>query len=77
MLKEGVDVEDVRALLPAIEAEVADLPTVRKITVEDLDRGVLTGEENVVVVTAPPVEGTGPLQLHRLHPGRGRPAPAV
>ncbi|MFF4104349.1 hypothetical protein [Streptomyces sp. NPDC001903] len=57
-LKEGVDVEDVRALLPAIQAEVADLPTVRQVDVEDLGRGVLTGEENVVVVTGAPVKGT-------------------
>ncbi|MER7049526.1 hypothetical protein [Streptomyces jumonjinensis] len=57
-LREGVGVEDVRALLPAIDAEVADLPTVRRVTVEDLGRGVLTGEENVVVVTGAPVKGT-------------------
>ncbi|MFC6834252.1 hypothetical protein ACFQL8_36060 [Streptomyces goshikiensis] len=57
-VKEGVGVEDVRALMPWVQAEVAGLPSVRQVTVEELGQGVLSGEEEVVVVTGAPTAGT-------------------
>jgi hypothetical protein len=57
-LKDGIDTEDLRAFWPGVREEIAGLPTVRQIPVEDLARGVLTGEEDIVVVTGAPVEGT-------------------
>ncbi|WP_381567136.1 hypothetical protein [Streptomyces eurythermus] len=56
--EQGVDEADVRAFASTVTAEVAKLPTAREISVEDLAAGVLTGEEEVVVVTGAPTKGT-------------------
>ncbi|WP_433854588.1 hypothetical protein [Streptomyces kronopolitis] len=57
-LELGLDAEDVAAWLPSVQAEIAALSNARQVSVEELDQGVLTGEEEVVVVTAPATAGT-------------------
>ncbi|MFI9052028.1 hypothetical protein [Streptomyces sp. NPDC053427] len=56
--EEGFGAEDLCAFAPEIQKEVEGLPGVRQVAVEDLERGVLTGEEDVVVVTGAPTKGT-------------------
>lgn len=57
-LKEGIEAEEVRAFASVVQEAVTDLPTVRQVTVEELGQEVLTGREEVVVVTGAPTEGT-------------------
>ncbi|MFJ9183117.1 hypothetical protein ACIRQO_08590 [Streptomyces anulatus] len=54
----GLGADDVVAYVRSAADEIAALPGVRQITVDELGRGVLTGEESVVLVTAPPTVGT-------------------
>ncbi|MGB8946637.1 MAG: hypothetical protein WCD21_41340 [Streptomyces sp.] len=70
-LKEGLDTNDVLALLPQVQEEIADLDSVRQISVEELGAGVLTGQEEVVVVTGAPVEGTE-FEVEAIHEARVR-----
>lgn len=57
-LEEGFSMEDLRGFAPELQKAVEDLPGVRQVAVEDLQRGALTGEEDVVVVTGAPTKGT-------------------
>ncbi|MFH8556516.1 hypothetical protein [Streptomyces celluloflavus] len=57
-LEEGLGAEDVVAYVRSAADDIATLPGVRQVTVDDLGQGALTGEERVVLVTAPPTAGT-------------------
>ncbi len=70
-LEDGFSMEDLRAFAPELQKAVEGLPGVRQVTVEDLQRGALTGEEDVVVVTGAPTKGTE-FEVEDIHEARVR-----
>lgn len=57
-LDDGFSLADLHTFAPELQKAAEGLPGVRQVAVEDLESGLLTGEEDVVVVTGAPTKGT-------------------